>query len=204
MTKKYFLYIFVLFLAFGYGFSVGFFKIFPFDQALSIKHYIEHKAGQFESQPVTKNKSVEIYNSFLSRLLLKRIQIPEYTGGGGGITNIENTLYIVSNKGSVLAYSLSEFSKFKTNIEEVPMNFGDLIQSGHPYDNDFRINWFRVNGVYAEKQDSLTHIMYVSHNAYDKDTDCITHNISRLKLKRRSENIIQEEEWHTILTASPC
>lgn len=204
MAKKSILFALLFLLFFGYGFSVGFYKVFPFKQALSVKHYLELSFGKFESQAVENSEAVNIYNTSLNRLLIKKVQIPRYTGGGGGILNIKNTLYIISNKGNIIAYDLENYSKIETNTDDVPMNFGGLIQSGHPYNNDFRLNWFRVNGVYAEESESENHILFISHNAYDEDKDCITHNVSRIELKPEATGITQNDKWNTIFTASPC
>lgn len=204
MRKKIILLTLLFLLAFGYGFSVGFYNIFPFNQALSVKHYLQHTFGQFESQTTRDSVAVDIYNTALNRLLIKKVQIPSYTGGGGGILNIDNILYIISNKGSILAYNLNSFSKLITYTDDVPMNFGELIQSGHPYINDFRIPWFRVNGVYGEVQNNNRHILFVSHNSYNEEKDCITHNVSRIELKADSNKVNQIDSWNTIFTASPC
>jgi len=204
MRKKTVLFALLFLLTFGYGFSVGFFNIFPFKQALSVKHYLEYNFGQFESHPEEKSEDVEIINTSLTRLLLKKVKIPNYNGSGGGISISGDLLYIVTNKGKVQIFNISTFDKPDTQVSDVPMHFSDLIQSGHPYRNDFRIPWFRVNGVYTEIKNDSTQHLFVSHNAYEADKDCISHNISRTELTLHSNGITQNSTWDTIFTASPC
>ncbi len=190
---------------FAYGLVVGLYGIFPYQQLLAIKHYVEFSSGTFESQEQTAVPgSTEVYETFLQRLLIKKIQIPGFSGHGGGISTSGNLLYIVTNKGSVQVYNFADYTKVESDIADLPMNFSGLIESGHPYKNDFRINWFRVNGIYSEAIDTNTHLLVISHNGYDQDRDCITHNISRTELKLNNTTVSQVNNWQTIFTATPC
>lgn len=183
---------------------MGLYKIFPFPQLLALKHYVEQSTGTFEAQiHSAPTGDVEIRDTFLQRLLIKKIPIDGFSGHGGGIATSGNMLYIVTNKGSVQTFDLDNYSVVENTIPDVPMNFSGLIQSGHPYKNGFRILWFRVNGVYSESIDSDTHLLFVSHNAYDGADDCITHNISRIKVDLEHPDS-QNNVWETIFTAVPC
>jgi len=208
--KKRVLYISLLFAFLIYGFAVGFFKIFPLPQLMALKHYVEFTKGTFESQEnqFAMVDSVEVYETFLERLLIKKLQLPGFSGHGGGLAPTKELLYVVTNKGDVQTYDINRITPVEDRIDGVPMNFEDLIRSGHPYKNDFRIHWFRVNGVYAERIDADTHVLYVSHNSYEIDRDCITHNVSRIELTLDWDLDIpifsQTDGWVTIFTASPC
>ena len=188
-----------------YGYFVGALKIFPFPQLLAAKHYIEFSTGHFETpEKVSVPESVKIQNTFLERILLKKVKIPGYAGFGGGLSTSGQILYIVSNKGAVQTFDLNNYTILNNDISNIPMNFKELILSGHPYKNDFRINWFRVNGVYSENVNSKTQLLFVSHNSYNSNKDCITQNVSRTELEVNNKSIKQTKEWQTIFTASPC
>lgn len=205
MTKKTGMVIIVVLAFFVYGFTIGFFKVFPFDQILGIKHYVEHNYGFFsEEAEEVELTSVEIQNTLLQRILIKKIRVSSEVSFGGGITNEGDILYILSNKGEVFVYNLNSYSAMASVIEQVPMKYREFIQSAHPYRNEFRLNWFRVTGVYSETIGSGMQRLYVSHNAYDESKDCITHNISRIDLTIQSVGEISGESWNTIFTASPC
>lgn len=204
MTKK-IIYFILLVAVFAYGFSIGFFKIFPFSQLLAAKHYIEHSAGTFEIEHQNNpSGSAVTVPTFLGKLLVKKIHIPGFSGHGGGISTSGDYLYIITNKGSVNVIDLTKKIIVKSTISDIPMNFSELIRSGHPYKNDFRIQWFRVSGVYSEIVNQGTHKLFVSHHTYDSNRDCITHNISRLELAFDNRSVTQKSTWETIFTASPC
>lgn len=113
-------------------------------------------------------------------------------------------MYIVTNKGSVKTFDLENFTEIENNIPKVPLNFGDLILAGYPYDDDFSVVRFRVNGIYVDSINAITQVLFASHNAYNSQKDCITHNISRIELKVNNGSVIPKDEWDTIFTASPC
>jgi len=204
MQKK-LIYILIGCILFGYGFYAGSNKAFPFPQMLAAKHYFENYTGTFEArqEQVSSNK-LEVQETLLQRLLIKKVKIPEFNGYGGGISTSGNLLYIVTNKGSVKVYNLETYDTTEDAVTDVPMNFSKLILSGHPYKNEFSIPRFRVNGIHSETVDQETHWLFVSHNAYDSKKDCITHNVSRTTIRSNDGSITQEEDWETIFTASPC
>lgn len=205
-TTKKIIYTLLLCVVFTYGLAVGLYKIFPLPQLLALKHYVEQERGTFEAQHQTEEPpdSVEVYETFLQKLLVKKIQIPDFSGHGGGLSTSGNLLYIMKNKGSLQIYDLINQTIVENDVSDVPMNFSELIKSGHPYKNDFRINTFRVNGLYSEYVADKTHAIFVSHNAYDAGRDCITHNISRAELQVTDQHVSQKTDWETIFTASPC
>src|SRR6056297_2386834 len=90
-----------------YGFSVGYFRIFPFNQMQTIKNYIEIRTGQFETgrQEMPAN-DYETLETVLNRLFLKKIPVPGYDGHGGGISPVDNWLFLISNKGAVTIFDL--------------------------------------------------------------------------------------------------
>ena len=190
---------------FVYGFAVGFFKIFPYQLIAAAKDYVKQSAGTFETQGhVEEPGAVEVLDTFLHRLLVKKVAIPGFSYGGGGLTNVGDIVYIVSNKGTIHVFDFGDLTKYESNITDVPMNLAGLIKSGHPYKNEFRMHWFRVNGVHSEQDSDGVHTVYVSHNHYDEDTDCITQNVSRTTVQVMAGMASQQGGWNTIFTATPC
>ena len=190
---------------FFYGFSVGYYRIFPFPQLMILKHHMEQSIGTGLTQRSSAGSgSTVVQETFLQKLLIKKVPIQGLGGRGGGISVSNDRLYIVSSTGSVISYDLAKHTVVEGDISSAPLNLNELIQSGHPFRNDFKIYWFRVNGVYSESIDSETHILFVSHNSYDSERDCITQNISRAELKISDNSVVQQGNWQTIFTASPC
>lgn len=204
-VAKYSAYASIVILFTIYGYFVGAKKIFPFPQLLAVKHYVEFKTGHFETQEKRKSPSnVNQDNTFLERLLIKKIQIPNFPGHGGAFTSADSILLVLTNKGKVEAYDLNKFSPIENDISDVPMNFASLIESGEPYHNGFKILWFRVNGVYVESTKQNTFDLFVSHNSYEPDLNCITQNISKTSFTHIGKQIKQLDDWKTIFTAHPC
>jgi len=204
MSKKIF-YIIILFIFFIYGFAFGFYKIFPFNQIMSIKHYLEQSFGNNEiSLSDSKPEDVVVIKTFLHTLLAKQIYIGEEFIHGGGISETGSVLYAMSSKGKLLALDTSGYFSYETTVADVPMNYRNLILSGHTTKNRFRTYWFRVNGFYSERITDTLHTLYVSHNAWDDNKNCITHNISKTSLTLNNTFIKQANDWNTIFTASPC
>lgn len=181
----------------------GVYKIFPEPQISYLKNYIAPSLTLFNEEDQEVSKSVLVYNSLLQRLLIKKNKIPGSTDHGGGLSVSGHILFVVTNKGTVLPYDLNNYNILDNNIISVPMNLEELYGSGHP-DGDFRIDWFRVNGAYSEYLEDDSYALFVSHNGYLHEKDCITHNISRTELEQSNNTITQIGEWETIFTASPC
>ena len=205
MIKK-IIYAFLLCAFLVYGYFLGARKIFPLPQMLELKHYVEYSRGTFEDRKQVKPAgSAEAYNTFLERLLIKKIPIKNFNGYGGGLSVSGNMLYIITNKGSVQTYNLNNYTEVKNDITSVPMNLKEFILSGHPYENHFQIVRFRVNGVHSEFIDGKTQVLFIAHNAYDSKRDCITQDISRTTLEINTDgSVSQKNKWNTIFTASPC
>jgi len=191
-------------ICFVYGFLLGHYKVFPYSYLASIKHSFDTYFEPSGEAKIEFTEDIEVLNTFLHRLLLKKIQLSNFESRGGGITTAGDLFFLVSNKGYVTVYNLKNYEKSNLELPEVPMNLNDMIRSGHMYKNDFRIPWFRVNGVFAEKTENSDYILYVSHNAYISSSDCITHNLSRVRLTSGTEGLYQADEWRTIFTAEPC
>jgi len=211
--KKAFIYIGIAAIIFVYGFSVSHFRIFPHNQLKVVQDQLQMLYGQnlnpigefgANQQEIT-SQEVEILDTFLKRLLIKKIPIPNYTGHGGGISTAGDWLFLITNKGSVRTYNLNTISAPDFNFPDVPMDLEALSASGHPYKNRFNQLWFRVNGVYAE-HDSLNSsiTLYASHNGYNSEQDCITHNLSRIDIDSGSDSLKVQGSWNTIFTAEPC
>lgn len=211
--KKAFIYTGIAAIIFVYGFSVSHFRIFPHTQLKVVQEKLQVLYGQYinpieqfeADQQTIASQEVEILDTFLKRLLVKKIPIPNYSGFGGGISSAGDWLFLITNKGSVRTYNLKSISALDFNLPDVPMDLEALNESGHLYKNNFNLNWFRVNGVYAE-QDTLNRVinLYASHNGYDSEQDCITHNISRLEIDSGSDSLKIQRSWDTIFTAEPC
>jgi aldose sugar dehydrogenase len=211
--KKAFIYTGLAGIIFIYGFSVSHFHIFPYKQLQFINQELNVFYGKYinpmeefeTTQQQIASREVEILETFLKRLLIKKVPVPDYTGHGGGISEAGDWLFLITNKGSVRTYNLKSISVPDFNLPEVPMDLEALNESGHLYKNQFRHRWFRVNGVFAE-QDNLSNkiTLYASHNGYNSEEDCITHNISRLQIDSVSDSLHVQGSWSTIFTAEPC
>ncbi|MCC5915638.1 MAG: PQQ-dependent sugar dehydrogenase [Balneolaceae bacterium] len=206
--RKFIILIYTLLAAviFTYGFAVAHFKIFPFQQLQSLVHQFDPRSDYLETdQQEMISQDVQVLDTFLTRLFIKKIPVPNYIGYGGGLSTAEDWLFLITNNGSVRTYNLDTYSVPEFNIPDVPMNLDALIESGHLYKNDFRHRWFRVNGVYAEHNEGDgTITLFASHNGYDPDRDCITHNISRLLIESDAEALNSSTAWETIFSAEPC
>ncbi len=211
--KKAFIYIGIAAIIFVYGFSVSHFRIFPHTQLKAVQEQLQVFYGKYinpmeefeTTQQQIASREVEIMETFLKRLLIKKVPVPNYTGHGGGISEAGDWLFLITNKGSVRTYNMNTIYVAEFNLPDVPMDLEALRESGHLYKNQFRHRWFRVNGVFAE-QDTLSNriTLYASHNGYNSEEDCITHNISRLKIDSVSDSLRVQGSWSTIFTAEPC
>lgn len=197
-------FVLVVVLAFTYGLMAGVYEIFPEPQISTLKNYVAPSWNPFqeEKEPV-KIKSGLVYDSFIQRLLIKKVRLPGSTDHGGALSVSGKMLFLATNKGTVLPFDLERYTLLKNNLSDVPMNLDGLYRSGHP-DQNFRIDWFRVNGLYSETIDKNTYELFVSHNAYLEDEDCITHNITKTKLSIEGDSKRQMNNWETIFTATPC
>ena len=196
-------YIIIVIGFFFYGFSIPYLKIFPFRLLLQAKQYVEYRFDLDKTEGAVP-QDVEVIDTFLERLLIKKIGLRSNVGGGGGISYIDDVLYVASYDGVIYPYSLTEFRYLENDIDRVPMNLDELIISGHPYRNSFTQRWFRVNGIFTQMNSGNEHVIYLSHNGYDQDRDCITFNVSKIKLTAQKEMIQQNGGWEILFTAEPC
>lgn len=202
--KRVIIFCLVLGVGFIYGYAFSAYKIFPFKQLLQTKHYLETEYGFFAEEIVVKKEETGVVDTFLERLLIKKVHLDSDIIHGGGISNVDSIIYVVTNKGKVLIFDQETHKPLDVHIDKVPMNFDELVLSGQPYEGDFRINWFRVNGIFAEKSNDGTQTLYAAHDAYDEERDCITNNISKIELTIDSTLVRSSGAWNTIFTASPC
>jgi cytochrome c2 len=190
-----------------YSYLIAVHKVFPFKQLYMGMEFLEYRYGWFNPEADRRGPlEAEVMETFLNRMLVKKVFISSEVRFGGGISNVDDKLFIVGSKGIVMAYNLDAHERYEAEITRVPLNYDELILSGHTTRNDFRQVWYRVSGIYAEKSDESddTYILYASHNSYDSDTDCITHNISKSKLQFSGGRVNQLTEWETFFTAEPC
>lgn len=195
-------FVLVLLLVFAYGLVAGKYDFFPEPQISAIKNYIAPSWTLFIKEP-DNVKSKLVYDSFLQRLLIKKVKLPGSTDHGGALSVSGKMLFLATNKGNILPYDLEQYTLVENNLVDVPMNLDGLYRSGHP-DRNFRIDWFRVNGLHSEVIDDHTYELFVSHNAYIEDNDCITHNITKTRVSIERDSLRQVNKWETIFTASPC
>ncbi|WP_340106369.1 PQQ-dependent sugar dehydrogenase [Rhodohalobacter sp. 8-1] len=200
--KRAIIYSILIVTLFVYGFAVGYYKIFPFQQLSSVKNMVE-RMGSAEKEPPSVG-SVEIMDTFLTKLLVKKVPLRDYEGYGGGLTNSGNILYIISNKGQVQTYDVKRHRKVENTILPLPMKLDEFMQTGISDRNNFRMIWYRVNGVFSEQLSEDEHRLYLSHISYDEDQACMTHNVSRGRLQLSGDRITQAVDWETIFTAEPC
>jgi hypothetical protein len=201
MIKKYFWLIPLVFLFFIYGVSVGTYKLFPFQQ---IKHAKDILDRNLDIESSVENISASTQSTTLQRLLIKKVKVGHQIGSGGGISSSGSFLFLVENKGSIKAFDIDNYVEFNVEIEDVPLNLEELINSGIFTNDDVELIWYRVNGVYSEQVDSTTYRLFVSHNGFNSTEKCITHNISSTDLKLTDLSINQVSNWNTIFTAKPC
>lgn len=192
----------LLLLVFAYGLIAGKYEVFPEPQISTIKNYIVPSWSLYNKEEM-KIETELVYDSFIQRLLIKKVQIPGSTDHGGALSVSGKILFLITNKGTILPFDLNQYAILENNFDEIPMNLDGLYRSGHP-DQNFRIDWFRVNGLYSQIIDKNVHELYVSHNAYLENKDCITHNITKTKVSVQGDSVRQIDKWETIFTASPC
>lgn len=205
MSKKTVAVFIVLIAAFIYGFAIGQFKIFPHSYLQSVKYYLEQNYDLFsDSDGPNEQGGVEIINTHLKRLAVKKVKLSPGIGFGGGISISSNILYIVSNKGEIHMYDVSGNGELHLTVDDVPMNYAELLQSDIPNHETFRPRTFKVNGIYTEAIDSNTQKLYVSHNGYDAENQCITWNVSSVELTFQETREVTGDAWNTIYTADPC
>jgi len=196
---KYIKYLLLAALCFGfffYGMISLEYKIFPYQYIMAIKVYFKQQENQLQS--------TETINTFFRRLLVKKVFIDEDLFRGGGIATIDPYIFIITSKGKVLAYNQDTYSKVALAVENVPMNYDQLLNSDYPQKDDFKIAFFRVSGIHAEKNGEGNIDLFVSNHFYDQQNDCIQHRITKIELSPKGNSLQSEQSWNTIFTAKPC
>jgi len=195
----------VAILFFSYGVSVVYFQVFPYSYMQSFKQYVQQNYNLLaETDRQIELSGVEILNTHLQRLAIKKVKLLPGIGFGGGISRRDNILYIVANKGDIYLYNLDQNRELNLAAPELPMNYSMLLESDIPNHETFRPRTFKVNGIYTESIDSNTHKLFVSHNGYDAGENCITWNISSVELEFQTASEVVGSSWNTIFTAEPC
>lgn len=182
----------------------GHYRLLPTQYVQKLKSSLLQETGIDESQTLKLPGGAEFRSTLLTRLLIKTVPLTDYEGSGGGISVTENHLFVVSNKGGVAVYDTDQMNRLAGSVEPAPLNYSALVSSGHTGRNGFREWWFRVNGVYTEKEASGRYRMYVSHNRYDETRDCISHDVSRIDLKLTTGTVEEVTGWSTLFSATPC
>jgi hypothetical protein len=208
-VKKLILILFLLFLTFLYGLVVGRYKVFPYNQLTELRNWI---TGQPSSG--TNPEDTQVINTALARLLVKRIQIDEdyrrdlYVRGGA-IASRDQFLYLNTNrndelKNQLVVFDTRLFERVETGGLAVPMNLDSLLESPIMDIEGFRLDSFRINGLYVEKTGDMEHTLYVSHTYYHPSEKCISSNVSKVTLETGNLSISQSGEWQGIFQSEPC
>ena len=192
----------ILVLLFIYGFAVGYFKIFPFQQMSGAHNFVQEYLLADEESPSVD--SVEIMNTFLTKLFVKKIPLQQYEGYGGGLTQSGDILYIVSNKGEIQTYDINRHRNLDSSILPLPMKLDKFMATDISDRNNFRMIWYRVSGVFSETLSRDKHRLFLSHISFDEVNECMTHNVSRGDFQISESKIEQTGTWTTIFTAEPC
>jgi cytochrome c2 len=191
----------------AYSYMVAAHKWFPFNQLYSVKEYLEFRYGWFaQVEPVPDLGTAEVLDTELIHLLIKKVYISSDLKYGGGLAVAGDHLYVASNKGLLFHFNLKTYTPGEDTLLKVPINYDELILSGHTVKNDFRQIWFRVHAIHAEKTSEGVHTLYASHHRFEEFGNCVSHNISKTEIHISSENgsVSQPGGWETLFTAEPC
>lgn len=203
MKKKILIFVGVIFL-FAVAYVAGHYRVLPTHHIRTVIDYVEREFSAEEAEVPRPTEGVDFLSTHLTRLLVKKVPLQEYDGNGGGISATGDLIFITSNKGEVSVFDAANYGKLDDNIRSVPMNFDGLIDSGHTTRNSFREWWFRVNGFHSEKTGDNSYSLYLSHNYYDSNRDCISHHVSKMEGVQQNGSIVQQGEWVTLFSAEPC
>ena len=182
----------------------GHYRMLPVHYIRTGMEYIERQFTEEEDELLRPTEGVELMSTLLTRLIVKKIPLDNYDGYGGGIVAEGNLIFISSNKGEITVYDSNSYTELVDDIRPAPMNFNGLIDSGHTTRNSFRDWWFRVNGFYTEQIEENIYSLYLSHNTYDSERDCISHDVSKLDVAVIDGSIERQGEWATFFSAEPC
>ena len=199
---------FVVAAIFFYGFLVGAYRIFPYNQISDLREHVKTIVREYRS-PELSMSSISILDTSLQRLVFKNYLLNPKAVRGGAIAGLNNHLYVATNenslaKGEIKVYDLINKKAHVEPLLQVPMNVNDLFNSGIVDLDGFELERFRVSGMYVEEDERGNHVLYVSHNIYNEKERCISFSVSKIVLQFDSENYKPYTEWDTIFSAIPC
>jgi len=186
------------------AYVAGHYRVLPADQLRPAIEYVENLFGSEEIDVPRQTEDVEFLNTHLTRLLMKKVPLQFTERSGGGLSASGDLLFISSNKGEILVFETENYIRLEGDLSSPPLNFEGLVESGHATKNSFRSWWFRVNGVFSEQTGENSYTLYVSHNYYDSERDCISHNVSKTNVIKDGGSVAQLEEWTSLFAAEPC
>jgi len=197
--------ILVLF-ALAYGFMAGWYQWFPFFQVAYLKNVITERVLSRApvSVAVAMPPGVEMLNTELQRILIKRIPLPvpiEEISGGGAFAVGDSILYLFGKYGRLLAFNLTDPAPLDVAVPAPPINYDEMMRTRLRY--EVNIRWFRISGAYVDAESDSRHTLFVAHNVAEPD-NCITFNISRITVDLAGGRITASDEWRTIFKSSPC
>jgi len=99
INRKNIIIVALLMLTFIYGVALGRYNIFPYSQLVDLRDWYRGVEPEEEQQP----GDIEVYDTALIRLLIKKIEIeedhsPDLEANGGAIASINQYLYLYSNR----------------------------------------------------------------------------------------------------------
>jgi len=186
---------------FLYGFSVSHFQVFPYQQFQKVKQLTDRMlSGEGEQS----GYEVEVIDTSLKRLFTQRVFLggdaftrPQYISSAGDLA------YLITLDGNLLAFSPELAETVSINAATVPMNHQAYLASGVQEYEMFHTAHFKVSEIYAEESGPDLHTIYVTHNYYRAEEDCVSLKISRLEVNH-SEPDPGSGGWETFFIAEPC
>ena len=201
----------LLLVVFVYGIAIGRYRIFPYQQLGYVQDLI---SGTDKDTGTQSYDGIEIIETSLQRLLLKEVPIeqdysPELYNRGGAISVVDSFIYISTNrndskKENLVVLNTESFTRVDIEGLSVPMSYDELLSSSLMDKGTFPKFLFRVTGIYSEKGGKNQHTLYVSHNEYHEDKQCLTFSVSRVSIDFKNGNASISSEWDTFFRASPC
>lgn len=202
----------LIFGAFTYGIMVRHYKLFPFNQLLSLKHTVSEAINPTEEEePLENAEPVKVVETALQRLLLKEIHLsrdPTLSRGGAMTTNEFKVFVNVNSdslkKGLIQVYDLENFFQYKLDSLMVPMNYEKLLYSSLVEKEYFDLDRFRVQGLYTEKNNDGNYTLFTTHHYYEDDQNCISINLSKTEISLNDSTLTQDTDWENLFRATPC